>query len=102
MGVNRAKFPLLYLLHLRMLYITTIATQMPRFKLRQDSEAEKRISLVLNLLYNEERSIRAAGRKYGVPKTTLTNWYYGRAKPKTEAHIEQQLLTVEEENAIEA
>lgn len=75
---------------------------MARVKLRKNSEAEKRISLALNALHSDKNlSIRAAGRKYGVPRTTLTNRYYDRAKPKTEVHVQQQLLTAEEEIAIE-
>lgn len=76
--------------------------RMPRIKPRQDSEAEERISHALDALHSDKNlSIRAAGRKYGVPSTTLTNRYHGRAKSKSEAHVDQQLLMVEEEKAIE-
>lgn len=59
-----------YRLHLLPLYITTIATQMPRIRLGQDSEAEKRISLALNTSHNERLAIRAAGNRDGVLKTS--------------------------------
>lgn len=79
-----------------------LSAQMPRVKYRQDSEAERNITLALDALRSDKTpSIGAAGKRYGVPSTTLTNRYYGRAKPKREAHLQQQLLTLEEETAVE-
>lgn len=75
---------------------------MPRVKLRQDSEAEQHITLALDALHGDKTlPICAAGKRYGVPRATLTNRYYGRAKPKPEAHVQQQLVTFEKETAVE-
>lgn len=75
---------------------------MPRVTIRQASKAEQKIQHALNALNeNPNLSVSAAGRRYGVPKTTLANRYRGRTKPRWEAHTQQQLLTPEEESAVE-
>lgn len=75
---------------------------MPKITARQASTAERRIQHAIAALDRDlNLSISTAGRQYGVPKTTLANRSRGRTKSRQEAHIHQQLLTLEEEIAVE-
>ena len=69
---------------------------------RPDSEYELRLLHAFEALNKDETlSLRTASRQFGVSRTTLTNRHQKKAKPRIQAHLEQQLLTEEEEKELQ-
>ena len=76
---------------------------MTKARVRTDSDYERRIQHALTTLKSDPAlSIRAAGVKFGVSRTTLRNRDFGKTQPRNQAHKKQQLLTEEEENEMVA
>jgi predicted HTH domain antitoxin len=75
---------------------------MGKVKAREYSEYEQRLLKAIEAIQSDKSvSLRAASRRYGVSRTTLTNRVQKNTKPKTKAHSSQQRLTVEEEDELQ-